>query len=90
MSEQTMNVTTANGSVTNGSVPNGTGAKADLGQIWPEWGEVLGVLRPQVTQATFDTIIKDTIAYRENGRISITVPSDMAKDWLKNRLFYWL
>ncbi len=53
-------------------------------QVWPA---VLGELELQMTQATFDTWLRDTrLLKRENGLYVIGVKSGYAKDWLENRL----
>jgi hypothetical protein len=51
------------------------------------WAETLAVLRPQMTRATFDTIIQGTsLIGREDGDYIVGVQSEMAKEWLENRL----
>jgi hypothetical protein len=51
------------------------------------WAETQAVLRPQMTKATYDTIIQRTILLgRENGNYIIGVQTEMAKEWLENRL----
>jgi hypothetical protein len=51
------------------------------------WAETLSVLRPQMTRATYDTIIQGTILLgRENGNYIVGVQTEMAKEWLENRL----
>lgn len=51
------------------------------------WAETQSVLRPQMTRATYDTIIQGTtLLGRENGNYIVGVQTDMAKDWLENRL----
>ncbi|HET89601.1 MAG TPA: chromosomal replication initiator protein DnaA [Chloroflexi bacterium] len=53
-------------------------------QVWPA---VLGELELQMTQATFDTWLRDTRLLKyENGVYVIGVKSGYAKDWLENRL----
>jgi chromosomal replication initiator protein len=51
------------------------------------WQAALGELQLQLTQATFDTWVKNTrvISY-EDGTFLIGVRSGYAKDWLENRL----
>ena len=51
------------------------------------WAETLSVLRPQMTRATYDTIIQGTtLLGRENGNYIVGVQTEMAKEWLENRL----
>jgi len=51
------------------------------------WAETQSVLRPQMTRATYDAIIQGTtLLGRENGNYIVGVQTDMAKDWLENRL----
>jgi hypothetical protein len=51
------------------------------------WAETQAVLRPQMTRATYDTIIQGTrLLGRENGNYIIGVQTEMAKEWLENRL----
>ncbi len=51
------------------------------------WAETQAVLRPQMTRATYDSIIQGTILMgRENGNYLIGVHSEMSKEWLENRL----
>lgn len=51
------------------------------------WAETQSVLRPQMTRATYDTIIQGTILLgRENGNYVVGVQTEMAKEWLENRL----
>ena len=51
------------------------------------WAETQSVLRPQMTKATYDTIIQRTMLLgRENGNYIIGVQTEMAKEWLENRL----
>lgn len=51
------------------------------------WAETQTVLRPQMTRATYDTIIQQTMLLgRENGIYMIGVQTEMAKEWLENRL----
>lgn len=51
------------------------------------WAETQSMLRRQMTQATYDTIIQGTslIGLREDKYV-VGVHSDMAKEWLENRL----
>ena len=52
------------------------------------WQTVLGQLRLQMTQATFETWVKDTRIVSQNGEnLVIGAKSAFAKDWLENRLF---
>ncbi len=51
------------------------------------WQEALSRLQMQMTQATFDTWVKNTqlISY-QNNKVILGVESAFAKDWLENRL----
>lgn len=52
------------------------------------WQQVLGQLQLQMTEATFDTWVKDTRLIAKDGlRFTVAVKSGFAKDWLENRLF---
>lgn len=51
------------------------------------WSEVLAYLQPQMTRATFETLLKDTrLACQAETRFTIAVPNGFAKGWLENRL----
>jgi hypothetical protein len=51
------------------------------------WTETQLVLRHQMTRATFDTIIQPTVLLlRTENRFIVGVHSEMAKEWLDNRL----
>ena len=51
------------------------------------WSAALGELQLQMTQATFDTWLRDSKLLREdNGTYVIGVKNGYAKDWLENRL----
>lgn len=51
------------------------------------WSETQSVLRRQMTQATYDAIIQGTrLIERDNGVYLVGVQSEMAKEWLENRL----
>jgi hypothetical protein len=51
------------------------------------WAETQSVLRPQMTRATYDTIIQGTMLLgRKNGNYVVGVQTEMAKEWLENRL----
>jgi hypothetical protein len=51
------------------------------------WAETQSLLRPQMTRATYDTIIQGTrLIRREDGIYIIGVQTEMAKEWLENRL----
>jgi hypothetical protein len=51
------------------------------------WDMALGQLRFQMTQATFDTWVKDTYLISQAGdTLVVGTPSTFAKDWLENRL----
>jgi chromosomal replication initiator protein len=57
--------------------------KPDL--VWPA---ALGELQLQMTQATFDTWLRDSRLMKyEDGTFVVGVKSGYAKDWLENRLF---
>jgi hypothetical protein len=71
-------------------VPNDTVSLSPLAQPSVNeaiWAETQAVLRPQMTRATYDTIIQGTrLLGRENGNYIIGVQTEMAKEWLENRL----
>lgn len=51
------------------------------------WAETQSVLRPQMTRATYDAIIQGTrLMGREDGTYIVGVQTEMAKEWLENRL----
>jgi chromosomal replication initiation ATPase DnaA len=51
------------------------------------WAEILACLRPQMTRATYDTILKDTrLKQREGTKFIISVGNTFARGWLENRL----
>lgn len=51
------------------------------------WSEVLAYLQPQMTRATFETLVKDTrLVCQAETRFTIAVPNGFAKGWLENRL----
>jgi hypothetical protein len=51
------------------------------------WAETQSILRPQMTRATYDTVIQGTMLIgRDNGTYLIGVPTAMAQAWLENRL----
>jgi chromosomal replication initiator protein len=51
------------------------------------WSAALGELQLQMTQATFDTWLRDSrLLKHEDGLFVIGVKSGYAKDWLENRL----
>ncbi|MDX1520924.1 MAG: DnaA N-terminal domain-containing protein, partial [Anaerolineae bacterium] len=51
------------------------------------WAETQSVLRRQMTRATYDTVIQGTkLVGREQGVYIISVNSEMAHEWLENRL----
>ena len=52
------------------------------------WTETQAALRRQMTRATYDAIVAQTelLARGENGVCVIGVKSEMAKEWLENRL----
>ncbi len=52
------------------------------------WQAVLGELQLQLTKATYDTWLKDTIGLAsEDGAFVVGVRNAYAKDWLENRLY---
>jgi hypothetical protein len=52
------------------------------------WAETQLTLRRQMTQATYDAIIQGTsLIGKSNGTFIIGVQSEMAKEWLENRLY---
>ena len=52
------------------------------------WHAALGQLQLQMTQATFDTWVKDTrVVSQDNHKLVLGTKSAFAKDWLENRLF---
>jgi len=51
------------------------------------WSACLGELQLQMTQATFDTWLRDARFLKyEDGSFTIGVKSSYARDWLENRL----
>ena len=51
------------------------------------WEAALGQLQMQMTQATFDTWVKDTrLVSRDRQTLVVGTKSAFAKDWLENRL----
>lgn len=51
------------------------------------WSGVLAYLQPQMTRATFETLLKDTrLVCQAETRFTIAVPNGFAKGWLENRL----
>ncbi|MCB0198061.1 MAG: hypothetical protein KDJ65_39325, partial [Anaerolineae bacterium] len=51
------------------------------------WSETQSMLRRQMTQATYDTIIQGTrLVGQSRDKYIVGVHSDMAKEWLENRL----
>lgn len=50
------------------------------------WAETQSILRPQMTRATYDTIIAGSKMVHAAGVYRILAPTDMAKDWQENRL----
>jgi hypothetical protein len=51
------------------------------------WAETQSVLRQQMTRATYETIIQGTILLgRDHDSYVIGVQSEMAREWLENRL----
>jgi chromosomal replication initiator protein len=52
------------------------------------WRTALGQLQMQMTQATFDTWVKNThVVSQDKDNLVIGTKSAFAKDWLENRLF---
>ena len=52
------------------------------------WQAALGELQLQLTKATFDTWLKDTVGLAcEDGAFVVGVRNGYAKDWLENRLY---
>lgn len=52
------------------------------------WQAALGQLQMQMTQATFDTWVKDTrLVAHDEQKLVVGAKSAYAKDWLENRLF---
>jgi len=52
------------------------------------WQTVLGQLQLQMTQATFDTWVRETYLVSRNGSsLTVGTKSVFAKDWLENRLY---
>lgn len=57
----------------------------ELDQIWDQ---VLGQLEMQMTQATFDSWVKDTtLIDRKNGVYRVATNGNFAREWLEGRLF---
>lgn len=51
------------------------------------WAEILACLRPQMTRATYDTILKDTrLKQRKGTKFIVCVGNTFARGWLENRL----
>lgn len=51
------------------------------------WAETQALLRPQMTRASYEAVIQGTMLMeRENGTYIVGVSSEMAKEWLENRL----
>ncbi|MCL4302962.1 MAG: hypothetical protein KJ077_45155 [Anaerolineae bacterium] len=50
------------------------------------WSDVLKILQPQMTKATFETWLKNTTAQEEDGRLIVSTASSFGQDWLDNRL----
>jgi hypothetical protein len=51
------------------------------------WAEILAHIRPQMTRATYDTILKDTrLKQREGTKFIVSVDNPFARGWLENRL----
>ncbi|MCK4451540.1 MAG: hypothetical protein KAX26_13210, partial [Anaerolineae bacterium] len=51
------------------------------------WSAALGELQLQMTQATFDTWLRDSRLLKyEDGTFVVAVKSGYAKDWLEHRL----
>lgn len=51
------------------------------------WAETQTLLRPQMTKASYEAVIQTTrLVGRENGTYIVGVSSEMAKEWLENRL----
>lgn len=51
------------------------------------WAETQALLRPQMTRASYEAVIQSTMLIeRENGTYLVGVSSEMAKEWLENRL----
>lgn len=50
------------------------------------WQRILPELKLQMTQATFDTWLANTTAKSSRGKITVTVRTPLAKDWLESRL----
>lgn len=51
------------------------------------WSETQSMLQRQMTRATYDAIVQGTrLMAHENGVYTIGVQTDMAKEWLENRL----
>jgi len=52
------------------------------------WQAALGQLQLQMTQATFDTWVKDTrLVSKDEEKLVVGTKNAFAKDWLENRLF---
>ena len=50
------------------------------------WAAVLGELKLQMTEATFDTWLRNTTGTVAGDQLTVAVKNGYAKDWLKNRL----
>ena len=50
------------------------------------WAAVLGELKLQMTEATFDTWLRNTAGVVDGDRLTVAVKNGYAKDWLESRL----
>src|ERR1051326_4876296 len=56
-------------------------------QMEQVWHATLGQLQLEMTKATFETWVRDTVLLtHEDGTFVVGVPNAYAKDWLENRL----
>jgi hypothetical protein len=67
------------------STPKPSFLEAPIEQVI--WSETLSVLQGQMTKAMFNSVMQGTqLSGVENGTYIIQVPTNLAKDWLDNRL----
>lgn len=57
-----------------------------LPQSCATWKDALSELQLQMTRATFNTWLKDTIGVEVGGRLVLIVRNEYAQDWVANRL----
>jgi chromosomal replication initiation ATPase DnaA len=50
------------------------------------WPDILAILKPACTRATFSACLQGTRAIQQNGALTVLVPGPYALDWLEHRL----